>query len=106
MAGSLLEKQHPLRSRIMYTRALLYLADGDLSRAADMLDDAAAFQLDDADAAIVASAQAWLIAREGAHRYVEAAERLQTAEDALTEARGSSSRAAAHVRLLRRSLRG
>lgn len=106
IAGSMLDKTHPLRARIHYTRGLLYLADGNLTRAADKLDEAAGFELGDAGAALVEASRAWLIAREGAHRYVEAADRLQQAEEALTEARGAGSRAAAHVRLLRRSLRG
>lgn len=104
LAGSLLPKKHPLRARILYTRALMFLADADLSRAIDHLDEAGGYELDAAARALLDGARAWAVAQEGAHRHLEMGAALMEAHQALADQRGADSAGAAHLRLLAKSL--
>ncbi len=98
----------PIRAQIAYTRGLLSLADGELGEAQDQLERAAEASSEGSvpDPAVIAAAQAWALAREGAHRFLEAARSLATAEEKLAESRGPHAAATAHVRFLRRSIEG
>jgi len=106
LAGSLLPRKHPLRARILYTRGLMFLADADLSRAIDHLDEAAGYDLDPAARALVAGARAWAVAQEGAHRHLEMGVSMTEAHELLAGARGPTSAGAAHLKLLAKSLQG
>ncbi len=105
LASSLLPKDHPLRARILYTRALLYLADGHISRALDTIAEVETYDLDEVSAALAAATRSWTQAQEGAHRFNEAHGGLQEASEALAEARGPDSAGAAHLRWLAKALR-
>jgi tetratricopeptide (TPR) repeat protein len=111
LASSLLGRKDPLLARINYTRGLLYLAEGELGRAEDKFESVLEWDLgsdDQAEAlrALARAAMAWTRSREGAHRHHEAELILADAEDALAASRGVASTTAAHIRILRESLRG
>jgi tetratricopeptide (TPR) repeat protein len=106
MASSLLPREHRLRGRILYTRGLMYLADADVSRALDHLDDAARQDMEAAERALLDAARAWATAQEGAHRHLEMAGAMMDAHEALAGRRGPDSTGAAHLLLLARSLEG
>lgn len=110
LASSLMSREDPLLARIHYTRGLLYLAEGELGRAEDKFESVLGWQLgteDQAEAlrALARAALAWTRSREGAHRHHEAEQVLAVAEDALAASRGAASITAAHIRILRESLR-
>ena len=110
LASSLLGREDPLLAQINYTRGLLYLAEGELGRAEHKFESVLRWNLgtdDQADAlrALARAALAWTRSREGAHRHHEAEGVLAEAEDALAASRGAASTTAAHIRILRESLR-